>query len=159
MAHIFQINMSSGGVPKRPVAVAEVTDGGLTGDWQQNRRFHGGPDRALSLFALEHIVALQAEGHPIYPGATGENLTIAGLDWPSLKPGMRLRLGAEVEIELTSYVTPCRTIAAAFRDEAFTVISEKLHPGRARLYARVLHPGAIHIGDPVVVTLPVGSGA
>lgn len=158
MAHIFQINMSSGGVPKRPVAVAEVTDGGLTGDWQQNRRFHGGPDRALSLFALEHIVALQAEGHPIYPGATGENLTIAGLDWPSLKPGMRLRLGAEVEIELTSYVTPCRTIAAAFRNEAFSEISEKLHPGRSRLYARVLHPGEIRVGDPVRIVLPVEPG-
>lgn len=158
MAHIFQINISSGGVPKRPVAMGEVTEAGLTGDWQQNRRFHGGPDRALSLFSLEHIIALQAEGHPIFPGATGENLTIAGLDWPSLKPGARLRLGAGVEIEITSYVTPCRTIAAAFRDEAFTEISEKNYPGRARLYARVVRPGEIRIGDPVQVTLLAESG-
>jgi MOSC domain-containing protein YiiM len=157
MAHIFQINVSSGGVPKRPIPVGEVTEAGLTGDWQQNRRFHGGPDRAVSLFSLEHILALQAEGHPIFPGATGENLTIAGLDWPSLKPGARLRLGPAVEIEITSYVTPCRTIAAAFRDEAFTEISEKKFPGRARLYARVLRPGELRIGDMVEVTLPVES--
>lgn len=158
MAHIFQINISSGGVPKRPVAMGEVTEAGLTGDWQQNRRFHGGPDRALSLFSLEHIIALQGEGHPIYPGATGENLTIAGLNWPILKPGARLRLGAGVEIEITSYVTPCRTIAAAFRDETFTEISEKNYPGRARLYARVVRPGEIRIGDPVQVTLLAESG-
>jgi MOSC domain-containing protein YiiM len=149
MAHIFQINVSPGGVPKLPVLAAEVTPAGLTGDGQNDRRHHGGPDRALSLFALEHILALQAEGHPIYPGATGENLTIAGLDWQMIKPGAHLRLGAEVEIEVTGYASPCRTIAAAFLDEAFTAISEKKYPGRSRLYARVLRPGTIRVTDPV----------
>ena len=38
--------------------------------------FHGGPERALCLFSLERILELQAEGHPIFPGAAGENITI-----------------------------------------------------------------------------------
>jgi MOSC domain-containing protein YiiM len=149
MAHIYQINISQGGVPKLPIRTGEVTFSGLTGDRQNDRRHHGGPDRALSLFALEHILALQAEGHPIYPGATGENLTIAGLDWQTIKPGVRLRLGVEVEIEVTGYASPCRTIAAAFLDEAFIEIAEKKYPGRSRLYARVLRPGTIRVTDPV----------
>ena len=52
---------------------------GLEGDRQRDLRFHGGPLRAVSLYSLELIEALQAEGHPIAPGAMGENLTMAGV--------------------------------------------------------------------------------
>lgn len=158
MAHIFQINISPGGVPKRPIASGQVTEGGLAGDWQNDRRYHGGPDRALCLFSLEQILALQAAGHPIYPGATGENLTIAGLDWDAIRPGARLQLGAEVEIEVTSFASPCRTIAGAFQNKAFGEISEKKYPGRSRLYARVLQPGDVMVGDSVQLLLPDEDG-
>lgn len=158
MAHIFQINISAGGVPKRPIASGQVTKDGLAGDRQNDRRYHGGPERALCLFSLEHILALQAAGHPIYPGATGENLTITGLDWETIRPGARLRLGAEVEIEVTGFAAPCRTIAGAFQDEAFGEISEKKYRGRSRLYARVLQPGDVTAGDAVQLLLPDEDG-
>ncbi len=151
MAHIFQINVSAGGVPKQPVPQGEVTPLGLTGDKQRDRRHHGGPDRALCLFSLEHILSLQAEGHPIYPGATGENVTITGLDWAAIVPGARLRLGPEALVEVTGYASPCSNITAAFRDGAINEISEKKHPGRSRVYARVLRPGPIQPGDEVLV--------
>ena len=67
-----------------------------SGSWSQDRKHHGGPDRAVCLYSLERILALQEEGHPIYPGAAGENLTLTGLDWEALQPGMTLRLGADV---------------------------------------------------------------
>src|SRR2546422_5744398 len=38
-----------------------------------------------SMYAMEAIEALRAEGHPIVPGAIGENLTVHGLDWPDRK--------------------------------------------------------------------------
>jgi MOSC domain-containing protein YiiM len=158
MAHIFQISISPGGVPKRAVATGQVTEDGIAGDWQTDRRYHGGPERALCLFALEHIVALQEAGHPIYPGATGENLTIAGLDWERMQPGARLRLGDEVEIEVTGFAAPCRTIRGAFRDEAFGEISEKKYPGRSRVYARVLRGGDIAEGDVVALLPPSEDG-
>lgn len=149
--HIFQINVSKGGVPKLAIAADEVSANGLSGDRQRNQQHHGGPDRALCLYSLEHIMALQREGHPIYPGAIGENMTIAGLDWSLLTPGVRLRLGEIVEIELTSYTVPCSNIAAAFADGNMNRVSQKKHPGWARLYARVLRPGRIAPGDPVTV--------
>jgi MOSC domain-containing protein YiiM len=143
------IQISNGGVPKREVAgPVEVTTAGLTGDRHRDLRFHGGPDRAVCLFAQEHIDALRSLGHPIDRGTTGENLTISGLDWTRLAPGARLTVG-EVVLEITKPAHPCKNIAGSFNDGDFSRLSAKIHPGRGRLYARVLTSGLIRPGDPV----------
>ncbi len=147
MGRIVQINVSRGGVPKQPVPAARVTRGGVAGDRQQDRHYHGGPDRAVSLFALEVIERLAAVGHPIAPGSTGENLTLAGLDWPRLRPGTRLRFAGGVELEVTGFADPCPTIRGSFTDGAFECISGKRHPGSSRLYCRVLSEGEVRAGE------------
>ncbi len=146
---IFQLNVSPGGVPKVAVREAALTAEGLEGDRQRDRRFHGGPQRALCLYALERVLELQAEGHPIYPGSVGENVTVVGLDWSRLKPGARLALGDGALVEISSYTAPCKKIAASFREGDFKRISQKLRPGHSRLYARILRPGRLGVGDPV----------
>lgn len=148
---IFQLNCSDGGVPKVPVREAQLTPTGLSCDRQAHLKIHGGPERALCLYALEHITALQEEGHPIFPGSIGENLTIVGLDWKTLEPGTQLALGDEVVIEITSYAGPCQTIAASFVGRKFKRISQKKHPGESRLYARVLKTGRLATGQKVRV--------
>jgi MOSC domain-containing protein YiiM len=148
---IFQLNVSNGGVPKVAVREAALTPEGLEGDRQRDRRFHGGPERALCLYALERVLELQAEGHPIYPGSAGENVTVAGLDWSRLEPGARLTLGDEALVEISGYTSPCKKIAPSFREGDFKRISQKLHPGHSRLYARILRPGRLGVGDPVRV--------
>jgi MOSC domain-containing protein YiiM len=149
-ARITQININPhGGVPKYAVQQTQLLSEGVAGDKQRDTRHHGGPQRAVSLYAAERIAALQAEGHPIAAGTTGENLTIAGLDWDSLVVGSRLQIGADVEIEITGYAAPCENIAASFHDRVFTRISQKLHPGWSRLYARILIEGDVHTGDSV----------
>ncbi len=153
-ARVFRINVSNGGVPKLPVPRAEISSSGVAGDRQNNLEFHGGPDRAVCLFSLERIMALQAEGHPVFPGSTGENLTVSGLDWDEIVPGMRLKVGEAVILEVTSYTTPCKTIGMSFADGNSIRISQKAHPGWARLYARVLEPGAISIGDGIRLLPP-----
>ncbi|HEY3341766.1 MAG TPA: MOSC domain-containing protein, partial [Anaerolineae bacterium] len=77
--HIFQINISHGGVPKRAVFRAQVDTLGVAGDQHRDMVHHGGPDRAVCVYALEKILALQAEGNPIFPGSVGENITLAGV--------------------------------------------------------------------------------
>jgi len=149
--HIFQLNCSDGGVPKLAVREAVLTKTGLIGDRQTNVKNHGGPERALCLYALENILELQAEGHPIFPGSSGENVTIAGLDWSRLEPGARLALGEEVLIEISSYASPCYKIEDSFAEHEFKRISQKIHPGESRLYARVLHTGRLEVGQPVRV--------
>ena len=149
--YIFQLNCSDGGVPKQPVLEAQLTPTGLTCDRQAHPKIHGGPERALCLYALEQIRTLQDEGHPIFPGSIGENVTVAGLDWKTLEPGNRLALGDEVIIEITSYAGPCRTIAGSFTDGKFKRISQKKHPGESRLYARVVKTGRLVAGQKVRV--------
>ena len=136
-------------MPKHPVETAEVTVGGVAGDAQREREFHGGPDRALCLFSMELIRTLQAEGHPIAPGQIGENLTVEGLDWDKVAPGARLLLGEDVLVEVTRYTSPCASIRTSFRGGEYARVSQKRHPGASRVYARVLRAGAIRRGDPV----------
>jgi MOSC domain-containing protein YiiM len=148
---IHQLNRSDGGVPKLPVEWAVLTETGLAGDRQRFTAFHGGPERALSLFSLELIERLRAEGHPISPGSTGENVTVSGLDWSKLAPGSRLALGDEVVVEVTSYAAPCGTIRPSFAGGKFKRISQKVNPGSSRLYARVLRAGRLAAGQEVRV--------
>jgi MOSC domain-containing protein YiiM len=150
-ARVFQINVSNGGVPKSPVSEGQVTRQGLAGDRQRDGQHHGGSQRALCLFPLEAILELQRQGHPIYPGAIGENVTIAGLDWRQVVPGVQLQLGAEVCVQITDYAHPCSNIAAAFADGNINVVSAKKTPRRARVYARVLQDGLIRPGDTVTL--------
>jgi len=148
---LASINISSGGVPKRRVTDAKVAPLGLQGDTQDDKVHHGGLDRAVCLFSLEKVRALQAEGHPIEAGSAGENFTVEGLRWESVVPGVRLRIGGSVVLEITSFTSPCKTIRHSFLDGRFVRISQKVHPGWSRVYARVIDEGDVSIGDPVEV--------
>ncbi|MCA9471338.1 MAG: MOSC domain-containing protein [Nitrospirales bacterium] len=149
--YVYQINISNGGVPKCAVEKAYVSINGLEGDRQKNRKIHGGTDRALCLYSLERLDDLRAEGHDIQPGSSGENLTIAGLDWSVLRPGDHMRIGPCLQIAITGYAEPCRHNARWFRDNNYKRISQKMHPGWSRLYAQVLTEGTVHHGDSVCV--------
>ena len=147
---LHSINISDGGVPKTPQASVRIRTAGVEGDRQRDLRYHGGPDRAVSLYSLDLIHALQAEGHPIQPGSIGENLTLAGLEWASLGPGDRVEVG-EILLEITKPAHPCEKIADSFSDREFSRVSQKIHPGWSRYYTRVLREGSVSVGDPVVV--------
>jgi MOSC domain-containing protein YiiM len=136
-------------VPKRAIDEAEVGPHGLAGDDHADRRYHGGPDRAVCLYSMELLEALADEGHPVAPGALGENVTTRGVDLGALVPGDRLALGDAVVLEIASYADPCRTIAHCFLDRAYDRVSHKRHPGSSRLYARVLVGGRVRTGDSV----------
>jgi MOSC domain-containing protein YiiM len=147
---VASINVSRGGVPKVNVGEALITDYGLEGDHQNDLRLHGGPDRAVSLFSLELIDALRAEGHPIAPGTAGENITISGLEWSSLSSGREILIGP-VRLRITGYAAPCENIEESFVDGNFVRISQKLHPGWSRFYCRVLRGGVIRLNDVVLL--------
>lgn len=150
-ATIHQINVNpNGGVPKHGVDSARLLTGGVEGDRQNHRRFHGGPMRAVCLYSLELIEELCGEGHSIQPGSTGENLTVSGLDWSQMKSGVALQVGA-AQIELTKTAAPCQQIAGSFHEGEFKRMSQKTHRGWSRWYARVLVEGEVRVGDEVRV--------
>jgi len=143
---VFSINVSRGGVPKRPVASAWFGIDGVEGDRQRNLQLHGGRDRAVSLYSFELIQALRAEGHRVEPGSLAENLTLTGVDWSLMVPGARVQVGPVV-LELTTYVHPCRNVSASFINGEFVRVSQKVHPGWSRIYACVREEGVVRTGD------------
>ncbi len=151
---VLQVNVSAGGVPKRPVAEAWVDHLGLTGDAHHDDTEHGGPHRAVALYALEAIRRVQADGHPIRPGSAGENLTTTGIELAALAVGTRLAIGERLVLELSKPDNPCKTIAANFSDGRFARISIATHPLDSRMYARVLTEGPVRPGDAITVLPP-----
>jgi MOSC domain-containing protein YiiM len=151
-ATVYSINVSRGGVPKLPRGPSAVRVTGVEGDRQRDLRYHGGAQRAVSLYSLELIRALQAQGHPVDVGCLGENLTLAGIAWELMVPGAGLKVG-EVALELTAYAAPCTNLLPYFRDGEFKRVAQKVHPGWSRLYARVVREGTVAVGDPVQLVL------
>jgi MOSC domain-containing protein YiiM len=150
VGRLAQVSSSSGGVPKAALPGAVVDRRGVVGDVQRERLHHGRPMQALSLWAIEVIDGLRGEGHPISPGAAGENLTLAGIDWATIRPGVRLSIGPVVA-EISAYATPCTKNARWFADGDFGRIDHDRHPGSSRAYAWVLEGGPVAPGDEVVV--------
>jgi len=148
---VAAINVSDGGVPKRRVSGAQVSRLGLENDTQDDKKHHGGAERAVCLYSLERIRSLQTEGHPIDIGTAGENVTVEGIDWDRITPGATIRIGDELLLEVASFTNPCKTIRASFIAGEFVRIAQKLHPGWSRVYARVLREGQVRFGDPVEV--------
>jgi MOSC domain-containing protein YiiM len=95
------------------------------------------------------IASLAADGHPIGAGSAGENVTVSGLDWSDVKPGVRLRIGS-VLCQVTAYAVPCKQNARWFSDGDFTRIHHSRGPV-SRVYAVVLDPGVIAVGDAVTL--------
>lgn len=149
---VHQINVSDGGVPKLPVEKAFFSRAGVSGDRQADRDHHGGPDQTVCVYSLEVIEGLRAEGHPISPGSAGENLTVAGLPWQDVRPGVRLRAGESL-LEITYPTTPCHKNAQWFIDGRFDRMHDVKHPGWSRMYATVLEEGWVRTGDPVEMTV------
>jgi MOSC domain-containing protein YiiM len=147
---VYRLNSSDGGVPKAAVEAADIDYRGIRGDRQATRRHHGRPWQALSLWSLEVIDALAAEGHPIAPGRAGENITVAGIDWASLRPGAVVRVG-EVLAQLTAWADPCSNLKPWFIDGDFARVAHDRFPGTSRAYASVLRPGTVRTGDDVIV--------
>jgi MOSC domain-containing protein YiiM len=145
---VESINTSRSGVPKASVFEGLITEQGLDGDRQRDPRFHGGRNRAVVLFSLDVIRALQLEGHAIGVGTTGENLTISGIEWSIVVPGCEIHIG-DIRLLITKYASPCEIIRGSFLGGDFSRISQKRHAGWSRVCARVLSGGLVRIGDPV----------
>ena len=151
---VLQVNSTTHGVPRKPVAQARVTPLGLEGDRHTAPTVHGGPHRAISLFAIEALRRVADEGHPIFPGSVGENLTTEGIEIALLPTGTRLAVGDEVLLEVTKPAMPCDLIEDSFRDRRSGRISILRFPTDSRMYARVLRTGIVRPGDAIVVLPP-----
>jgi len=155
---IIQVNVSLGGIPKRPIAAGTLTPQGLVGDAWAHPLIHGGLRQAVLLVASESIDELRARGYPLFYGALGENLTTRGLDRRQMRIGHQLRAGTAV-LEITKVRSPCSALdiyGAAIKQDIYdrsVSAGDASSPrwGMSGFYARVLEPGAVHPGDPILL--------
>jgi MOSC domain-containing protein YiiM len=152
---VLQINVSPGGVPKRPIPDGVVTSLGIAGDRHANPQVHGGPRQAILLITSEGIDELKEQGFPLYHGALGENLTTRGLDRRSVRIGQRYRIG-EILVEITKVRAPCETLNA-YPGVQQAIYDQEVKDGNpasprwglSGFYASILQAGTIHPGDPI----------
>ena len=139
--------LSDGGVPKTAVDRVDIGWRGVLGDRQASRAHHGRPWQAVCLWSADVVADLAQAGHPIRPGSAGENVSIRGLDWSAARPGARMSFGT-VTLAVAAYAIPCSKNARWFADGDYERMSHE-RSDRSRLYARVLQPGRVGLGDTV----------
>ena len=131
----------------------QVGTEGLAGDEIADRRFHGGPDKAVLLYAVEFYEAL-CEAFPspdeaFGSGAFGENLSLSGLTDDEVCIGDVFTVGSVV-LQLSQPRSPCWKLNARFGvPELSRHIQDERMTG---WYARVLQPGTLCAGDVLCLT-------
>lgn len=125
---------------------------GLRGDEQADRRFHGGPEKALHHYARDHYPAWRAAlgERPVLdaPGAFGENLSTSGLTEADVCVGDIFQAGT-ARIQVSQARQPCWKLDHRFghRGMAARVQSS----GMTGWYYRVLQEGWLAAGDTLVL--------
>jgi MOSC domain-containing protein YiiM len=97
--------------------------------------------RQVSLLAKESIDKIRAKGLDVYYGDFAENLTIEGIDLPSLPIGTRLKVGGEVLLEVSQIGKVCHN-----RCNIFYAVGDCVMP-REGIFAKVLAGGEIKVDD------------
>jgi MOSC domain-containing protein YiiM len=153
---IVQVNISRGGLPKRPIDGGMIAPLGIEGDLQNHPEIHGGPLQAILIISAEVVDDLIARGYPLFYGAMGENLTTRGIDYRTLRVGDQLRVGGAI-LEITKPRGPCKALdiyGESLRLDVYDALVKQRNPesprwGMSGLYASVVRPGPVRAGDPI----------
>jgi len=123
---------------------------GLADDRVCDVKNHGGTDQAVYAYAREDLDGWAAElGTPLRNGMFGENLTTEGVDVTGAVIGERWRVGPDVVLEVCIPRIPCGTFQGWLQRAGW--IKRFTAAARPGTYLRVIEPGLIRAGDPVVI--------
>ena len=125
-----------------------MTRTGFVGDAQGDLKHHGGPEKAIHHYPLDHYDDWREEfgAHPLLsaPGAFGENLSTTGWTENSVHVGDVVRFGSAI-LQISQGRQPCWKLNARFgRDD---VAYRTQMSGRTGWYYRVLEEGTAEPGD------------
>mgnify|MGYP000566091903 CR=1 FL=1 len=151
---LFREDGELSAIVKHPVKDAiQLGEFGLEGNEVADLLHHGGHDKALHLYPVEHY-AFWREKYPDvdefnFPGAFGENFSCTGMTEDELCLGDIFRVG-EALIECSQARSPCWKLNHRFgkRDALKTVIKTS----KSGSYFRVLEGGLVRAGDVIEQT-------
>jgi MOSC domain-containing protein YiiM len=151
-AQILEPSGDRTGIFKMRITRAKVGRLGIEGDVQVDKRYHGGPDKALHQFAIGSYRRIVEQfpdlADKAIPGSIGENLSVADMDEYSVCIGDIYRLG-KVLVQVSEPRQPCWKINAKYGVEQLTEYIDQ--EGMAGWYYRVLEAGEVRIGDQVTL--------
>ena len=122
----------------------------LADDRQADLTVHGGEEKAVYAYPVEHYAYWQQElpNVPFSWGMFGENLTTEGVREGSLCIGDSLKIGSAV-LMVTQPRMPCYKLALRFdRDD---MIKRFLMSGRSGFYFSVVKPGQLNAGQEIEI--------
>lgn len=121
---------------------------GLHGDEQGDLRVHGGVEKAIHHYPLEHYARWADElgAHPLLtqPGAFGENFSTTGWSEHDVCLGDRIRVGTAL-LEVSQGRMPCWKLSDRFAVANLALRVQQ--SGRTGWYYRVLEEGVVSAGD------------
>lgn len=133
---------------------------GLAGDTQCDTVNHGGPDKAVHVYADEDAAWWSQQlGRDIPPGLFGENLRLSGVDVTGAEIGEHWQIGdgdQALLLEVTCPRIPCRTFQARMGEPHW--IRRFTEHGAPGAYLRVLRPGPVQVGMQVRIVHRLGHG-
>ncbi len=121
----------------------------LDGDKQADLTVHGGPDKAVYAYPIEHYEFWRK----VYPdmempnGMFGENFTIEGLMESEVSVGDAFKIGSS-KVIATQPRMPCYKLGVKFG--RMDVLKKFLASGRSGIYFKVLEEGEVGAGDSIV---------
>lgn len=123
---------------------------GLAGDGQADRKHHGGPDKAINVYPSEHYAHWREElpACNMAAGAFGENFTTVGLLESEVCIGDTFAVG-EALVQLSQPRQPCFKLSRRWRVP--DMVSRIQSNGRSGWYFRVLRPGELAAGMPLIL--------
>jgi MOSC domain-containing protein YiiM len=145
------------GIFKQPVAGrVAVHELNLAGDRQADLTVHGGRDKAIYCYPVEHYPYWAAElpGTDLPHGMFGENLTTEGLDETTVHIGDQFRIGSAV-LQVTQPRTPCYKLGIKFGRA--DMVEKFWSSRRSGFYFSVIEEGELGAGD-VIERIAVGPG-
>ena len=120
----------------------------LDGDGQADLVGHGGPDKAVYVYARENYEFWEREldRSDFTPGQFGENFTVAGMRDDAVHIGDSFRIGGAL-VQVTQPRVPCFKLAIRMDIQRFeTRFAESCRVG---FYLRVLEEGEVGQGDDI----------
>lgn len=140
------------GIAKTSVRRAALGQCGFQGDAQGDLRYHGGPEKAVHHYALDHypqwIGEIGRREVLERAGAFGENLSTAGMDETTVAVGDIFRAGTAL-IQVSQGRQPCWKLNHRFDVPDMALRVQRT--GRTGWYYRVIEPGMVAAGDELVL--------
>jgi MOSC domain-containing protein YiiM len=140
------------GIFKQSMPMVSVDELGIIGDIQADKRFHGGPEKALHQYALSSYEKI-IKRYPLLhkqakSGMIGENLSVTDMNERNVCIGDIYKVGSAI-LQVSSPRIPCWKINAKFKQpDLYQFI------GLHRLngwYYRVLQAGDIALNDAFIL--------